>query len=316
MTNGSVTEDTQLPTTSPSVILRACGSCGESEERQSCLKCVKCDTFFHYTCTKIPPYELVKYIKKQYKRKYICRQCTLSIHPNEFNTITDNMQTFDGQELLLDDYKKQLSIALRSKEDLMIATATYEKKLTEHEDTIRQLQTKLQQAEQDSKKEEDRREEMKQTEDGDLVEEIKSIKRAICELNDRVNQTHRQQYQEQQQPRLYYKASPTCYSCGRSGHIARNCRDNRTNRPPRTQTYRHNNYNRSHYNNQQYYYRNNRPYNSQQHHNNGQQSNAQFRQHLNLKPTSNSHPTQHYIPSPTNHWFQPHTLMPSITPYF
>ena len=334
MTNSNGTEDNaHMPstTTSPSAILHACGSCGEPEERQPCLTCVKCDILFHYKCTKIPPYELIKYVKKQYKRKYICKHCTISTHTDELNTLTETMQMFDGQELLLNDYKKRLSVALRGKEDLMIATTTYEKKLTEHEDTIRQLQAKWQEIQQESEKVEDRKEEKKHRESrefAEFAEEIRTMKNMIFELNDKVNHTQRQKYQQhQQQEREQYetinKAIPICYVCGRAGHVARNCRNNIINRPPHRQGYpqRYNYmymYNRSHNNKQQYHHHNNRPYNNRQHYNynNDQQNNAQFRQYWNPSQPSYPYHNQYYMPSPSNNWFRPPTSMPSIVPCF
>ena len=49
-----------------------CEACGKNQQLEDSLTCSKCNKFFHFSCTELANYELVKYQKTSlYKRKAI-----------------------------------------------------------------------------------------------------------------------------------------------------------------------------------------------------------------------------------------------------
>lgn len=264
------------------------------------LQCKKCNAIRHYICTDLPVYEIVKYTKENlYHRKYACKNCVYKLHQQEMDVISDKMkhpQRIDGNELLLNDYKKRLEIKnkeltsiyetasrtigeknevrdenvklqeeirslQRKNEDLLLTITVYDQKFTEYEEKERMA------IESTKKKDEDSQEELKQETHDESRKISNKETQELRELMEQQQQRTRQEMdvlkhmienitamqqrprepvqpanninQHQQpyyRPRTYRRPPPTCYGCGRRGHLARDCystRRQRWNPPPR-----------------------------------------------------------------------------------
>ena len=76
-----------------------CVVCSKDEDFEQFFYCDKCGNLFHYSCTQLPMYELVKYMRNQYKRKYTCSSCVEKLHPNESLKITQLMKNNTNQSM-------------------------------------------------------------------------------------------------------------------------------------------------------------------------------------------------------------------------
>ena len=94
-----------------------CAVCNEDEDREQCFWCDKCANPFHYSCTELPHYELVKYMRNQYKRKYTCSTCTQKLHPNEIHKLAQIQKrtTSHNQSTETETLRKNLE---KCKEDM------------------------------------------------------------------------------------------------------------------------------------------------------------------------------------------------------
>lgn len=65
-----------------------CCKCDQEGESEGSITCDKCSRFYHFYCTDLPIYELVKYTKRQFNRKFTCGVCMESLYSNDIKKIT------------------------------------------------------------------------------------------------------------------------------------------------------------------------------------------------------------------------------------
>lgn len=98
-----------------------CEACGKTRQLEDNLTCSKCKKYFHFSCTELPNYELVKYYKTNlYKRKYICPICINNLHPRDLHNITQNrLQKKDEDKCEEEEESniKNLTIELHDREE-------------------------------------------------------------------------------------------------------------------------------------------------------------------------------------------------------
>ena len=88
-----------------------CQKCSQAITDQFFVVCKKCEVAIHYSCTELPLYELVKYMKENlYRRKFACSECVEKIHAQEYATLKENIKKYDGKEQLVTEYKKRITV--------------------------------------------------------------------------------------------------------------------------------------------------------------------------------------------------------------
>ena len=153
------------------------------------ITCDKCSCDFHLNCTSLPPYELVKYVKKNlYKRKFICRSCVEKIHPKELKSITLQTQkdittktkeqkTQETQTKNTDNFSIDRQ---KERESFFHEMDKRERKIKELMEKVRILEEcieskEVHQHQQHQKEEEEEPQEMEDPEDSNFFEDLRQM---------------------------------------------------------------------------------------------------------------------------------------------
>ena len=64
-----------------------CCKCEKEAELEGNMFCDKCSNVYHPYCTDLPIYELVKYFKRSFNRKFTCGACVEKLYRNDMQKI-------------------------------------------------------------------------------------------------------------------------------------------------------------------------------------------------------------------------------------
>ena len=230
---------------------RECSECLQKVDAGDRIECDKCTHSLHLACTGLPAYELVKYSKKhQYKRKFACRACIEGMHPTEYhkleakvssspansqakeiNELRKTIEVYEDEVQRLTDKVSNLKSRLQKEEEEeenhslppSLAPSEYETQIKEWISKVVDL--KLRTREEKIGSELERRLTL-------LEKQVKDKSRMpppspppppqqsgvdLRHQRPKTFQHHNADQQRRSRP------PPTCFSCGRVGHIAKNC---------------------------------------------------------------------------------------------
>ena len=246
---------------------RECGECHKTIASDNMIDCDKCPCYYHLSCTGLPAYELVKYTKKNlYKRKYACKKCVEKLHPADTHKIEEiiNKATEEEQR--------------RMETDLRKTNEEYKEEIERLNAKVNELKTRIEKEEEEEEEEEEARSAPPSIAPSDYeaqlrelvssivtekLEEQKSaglgeqINNRLSKIEERLTGDSAKEHKEKehkekegkaappqkpklQRPPLSHPPSrpPTCYSCGKPGHISINCYS-RNRWPRRTGNFRY-----------------------------------------------------------------------------